>query len=145
MTTINNFEDVRALEHIKESGLLDEFTTCFGSVGSATLSAAGKIDLTKVAEGKRAVLVRVTSGDAFGKPYLGFTQKLVSTYVFSKVGDDEAITKGLATDIWKYLIENYQNSDQCISSISTSGVTGPQYTEDSRAVYEIPLTIRFNL
>jgi hypothetical protein len=146
MTTIANFEEVRLLEHIKTSGLLTSFTDVFGNPQGATDSVAGMIDLTKLASDKRAVFVRQNGGDSFGRPYLGHTEYPMLVAVFSKVSDaDLAITKGLATDIYKWLIDNYQSSDECIMAISTRGVSNPLFAEDGRAVFEIPLTVKFNV
>lgn len=146
MTTIANFEDVRLLEHIKTSGLLTSFTNAFGNAQGATPSTTGAIDLTKLAPNSRAVLVRRNGGDAFGRPYQGFTEYPMLIAVFSKAEDNDlAITNGLANDIYKWLITNYQSSDECIMAISTRGVSPPLYTEDSRAVFEISLTVKFNV
>lgn len=146
MTTIANFEDVRLLEHIKTSGLLTSFTDAFGNAQGATDSDTGMIDLNELANNKRAVLVRRNGGDSFGRPYQGFTEYPMLVVVFSKVGDeDSAIANGLANDIYRWLITNYQSSDECIMSISTRGVSPPLYTEDSRAVFEIALNVKFNI
>lgn len=146
MTTIANFEDVRLLEHIKTSGLLTSFTDAFGNTQGATDSDTGMIDLNELANNKRAVLVRRNGGDTFGRPYQGFTEYPMLVVVFSKVGDEDlAIANGLANDIYKWLINNYQSSDECIMGISTRGVSNPLFTEDSRAVFEIPLTVKFNV
>ena len=146
MTTLANFEDVRLLEHIKTSGLLTSFTDAFGNTQGATPSVSGSIDLTKLAPNSRAVLVRRNGGDAFGQPYQGFTEYPMLIAVFSKAEDNDlAIANGLANDIYKWLIDNYQSSDECIMAISTRGVSPPLYTEDSRAVFEIALNVKFNL
>ena len=145
MTTLANFEEVRLLNHIKTSGLLTSFTDCFGNAQGATGSDAGAIDLTELDSNKRAVLVRQNGGDAFGRPYLGSTDIPMLVVVFSKVDDaDLAITKGLALDIYKWLIPNYNSVDECIISIQTRAVSNPLYTEDGRAVFEIPLIVKFN-
>lgn len=146
MTTIANFEDVRLLEHIKTSGLLTSFADAFGNAQGATPSVSGSIDLTKLAENSRAVLVRRNGGESFGQPYQSFAEYPMLVVVFSKAEDsDLAIANGLANDIYRWLITNYQSSDECIMAISTRGVSPPFYTEDSRAVFEIPLTVKFNI
>jgi len=146
MTTIANFEDVRLLEHIKTSGLLTSFTDAFGNAQGATPSVSGSIDLTKLGSNERAVLVRRNGGDAFGRPYLCIDEYPMLVVVFSKAEDNDlAIANGLAKDIRNWLIDNYQSSDQCIMAISTRGVSPPLYTEDSRAVFEIPLNVKFNV
>lgn len=146
MTTLANFEDIRLLEHIRTSGLLTSFTDAFGNAQGATPAVAGSIDLTKLSPDSRAVLVRRNGGDAFGQPYQGFTEHPMLVVVFSKAQDDDlAIANGFANDIYKWLIANYQSSDECIMAISTRGVSPPLYTEDSRAVFEIPLTVKFNI
>lgn len=146
MTTLANFEDVRLLEHIKTSGLLTSFTDCFENPQGATESTAGSIDLTKLAPNERAVLVRRNGGDSFGRPYLGMDEYPMLVAVFSKAEDNDlAIANGLAKDIRKWLIDNYKSSDQCIMAISTRGVSPPLYTEDSRAVFEISLNVKFNV
>ncbi|HBF46198.1 MAG TPA: hypothetical protein DDW91_06860 [Shewanella frigidimarina] len=146
MTTIANFEDIRLLEHIKTSGLLTSFTDCFGNAQGATDSVAGNIDLTNLDANKRAVLVRRNGGDSFGQPYQSITEYPMLIVVFSKVVDsDLAIANGLANDIYRWLITNYQSPSQCIMAISTRGVSTPLYTEDSRAVFEIPLTVKFSI
>ena len=146
MTTIANFEDVRLLEHIKTSGFLTSFTDAFGNTQGATESDTGMIDLNELANNKRAVLVRRNGGDSFGRPYQGFTEYPMLVVVFSKVGDEDlAIANGLANDIYKWLVNNYQSSGECIMAISTRGVSNPLFTEDSRAVFEIPLTVKFNV
>lgn len=146
MTTIANFEDVRLLEHIKTSGLLTSFTDAFGNAQGATESDSGSIDLPSLDPNKRAVLVRKNGNDAFGQPYLGFSEYPMLVVVFSKATrSDKAIANGLANDIRKWLITNYQSSDECIMSISTRGVSPPLYTEDSRAAFEITLTVKFNI
>lgn len=146
MTLLANFEDIRLLEHIKASGLLTSFTDAFDNPQGATPSVPGSIDLTKLEPNERAVLVRRNGGDSFGRPYLGIDEYPMLVVVFSKAEDsDLAIANGLAKDIRKWLIDNYQSSDQCIMAISTRGVSPPLYTEDSRAVFEIPLTVKFNI
>ena len=146
MTTIANFEEVRLLEHIKSSGLLTSFTDCFGNTQGATDSGTGMIDLTRLGSNERAILVRQNGSDSFGRPYQGIIDVPMLIAVFSKANDEDLpITKGFATDIYKWLIDNYFSSSQCITSISTRGVSNPLFTEDSRAVFEINLIVKFNV
>lgn len=146
MTTIANFEDVRLLEHIKTSGLLTSFTDALGNAQGPTDSEAGRIDFPNLAANKRAVLVRKNGPDSFGQPYQNLAEYPMLIAVFSKAdNNDMAITNGLANDIYKWLIVNYQSSDECIMAISTRGVSPPLYTEDSRAVFEINLRVKFNI
>ena len=90
MTTIANFEEVRLLEHIKSSGLLTSFTDCFGNAQGTTDSVSGMIDLTNLADNKRAILVRQNGSDSFGRPYQG----IIDVPMLTGIRDRDALGRG---------------------------------------------------
>lgn len=146
MADIENFEEVRLLEHVKTSGLLDGFTDINGQRKSAPKLYVSEIDLTELQNNQRAVFFRLDGGDQLGDAAAKFEQYPVSIYVFGRKGKDDAgIVKGYAKDIARWLRDNYSNADQCITNIQSLSFNGPQITEDSRRVYTINLIVKFTV
>lgn len=144
MATVADFEEVRVLEHVKTSGLLDGFTDINGQLKAAPKLFVSEIDLSTLQANQRAVLFRTSGNDQLQQTVLTMTEKPFSIFVFGRVGiEDAGIIKGYAQDLESWIRQNPSNLDQCIVDIQSLSFNGPFQDETSRRIYEINLLVKF--
>lgn len=142
--SLADFEQVRLLEHLKTSGLLDGFLDPLGNNQPAVMQTAGPIEMEQLEASQRCVQCRINGGEQ--QPYgdIGYTQRPMMINVFSKrVISDTLIAEGLAKSIQAWLLENFESESHCIISIEVLGCNGAFFAEESRVYFEIPLVVKF--
>ena len=103
------------------------------------------MDLTIVKPKDRVVMIREVGGVSNAATRTLFKQKNMTVSVVGKPGvSDLIIVKGLAQSMEEWLMANVHDG-KCLSNITSSGVSGPFITEDSRRVFEINLLVTFNI
>ena len=144
--TIEDFEDLRIKNHLEKSNLLKGFNDINGQRKSAPAIYVSEIDLTELQANQRGLLIRQTGGINNPATEIFYDEYNYQISVFSRVGiNDSGIAKGYAKQIRQWLRANPSSLDNCIMDIQTTGVNGPTITADSRRVYDIGLTVKFNI
>lgn len=144
--TIEDFEDKRIHNHLEASKLLGGFSDINGQRKSAPVVYLSEIDLTELQANQRGLLIRQTGGINNPATEIFYDEYNYQISVFGRVGiEDSGIAKGYAKQIRQWLRKNPSNIDNCIMDIQTAGVSGPTITADGRRVYDIGLTVKFNI
>lgn len=138
--------DVEQLRlHVASGEFLDSFTDVFGNVQPAMTWQVGKVDLTAVSSNERVFMIRNNGGVTNGSDRFFYKERLMSISIFGAQGDsDSIIIQSFANTLEKWLVENYTDG-KCLMSIQSQGVSGPYTTDDSREVFEISLSVKFNI
>jgi len=146
MAKIEDFEEYQLKQHLVSGGFYQPFTDIFGNDQPAPVSQVNLFNSADVrVEGKRFIFIKPVG------PALNPTTQLYSNernMLISVVGlpniSDDTIVKGYATDINNYLIKN-PSDGKCIYNIIQSRLNGPFLDSDSRVIYEINLTVMFQV
>jgi len=146
MATIADLDVEKLKQHLIGGGFFTPFTDIFGNSQPAPKRQINELDLTpSKSKAERIIMLRNVGGAGNANERQHYkVRNMIIVVVSLPNSSDDVIVQGLAEDIDKYLVDNFQNEDQCIFNINSSGVTGPFIMEDSHRAYEVNLQIYFN-
>lgn len=145
MSTIANLEVEQLKQHLISGGFLAVFTDIFANPQPAPITQELEVDFTSVKPDDRVIMIRTTGNISNPSTRTFFKERMMLVMVAGKVGEaDSVIAGGLAEDMENYLMAN-PTDNGCIFDISSRGVNGPLISDDSRRVYEINISVSFNI
>ena len=143
--SLQNLEVTQLENHLRSGGFLDGFTDVFNEQQPAPNLQINELRLDNLPANERALMIRTTGGITNPSTRHQIKQRSMAVYVVGMQGEgDSIIVNGYADEIERWLVANPQDG-ACLSNISSSGVSGPDITEDSRRVYEINMLVTFNI
>lgn len=145
MAELSELEVSQLEAHLITSGLLGGFTDLFGDTQPEPMIHINELRLDNLEANQRAVMIRTVGGVSNPTTRHQIKQRnMMISVVGMQSEDDSIIVNGFAEDIESWLVNNPFDG-MCLSNISSSGVSGPFTTEDSRRVYDISLLVTFNI
>lgn len=145
MAELSELETSQLEAHLITSGLLGGFTDVFGEEQPSPAIQINELRLNDLQASQRAVMIRTTGVLTNPSTRHQIKQRNMTVLVVGMQSEDDSIiVNGFAEDIESWLVANPFDG-MCMSNISSSGVSGPSTTEDSRRVYEISLLVTFNI
>lgn len=144
-TTIADLEEKQLEEHLIAGGFLVAFTDILGNAQPAPEFQVFELDTTVLKKNERAVMIRDVGGVSNASTSTMHKIRNMVVVVCGKTSEeDRIVVRGLAEDMNNYLIANIDDGG-CIFDITSSGVSGPFTLADSRRIYEINLSVKFNI
>lgn len=144
-TTIADLEEKQLEDHLIAGGFLVAFTDILGNAQVAPTFQAFELDTTVLKKNERAVMIRDVGGVSNASTRTMHKIRNMVVVVCGKASEeDRIVVRGLASDMNEYLIANPSDGG-CIFDINSSDVSGPFTLGDSRRVYEINISVSFNI
>lgn len=143
--TIDDLEEKQLENHLIAGGFLAAFTDILGNAQPAPEVQIFELNTADLKANERAVMIRDIGGVTnSANRTLNKIRNMVVVVCGQTSEDDRIVIRGLAEDMEKYLVENPTDGG-CIFNIVSNGVSGPFTLADSRRIYEINISVSFNI
>ena len=145
MTTIDDLEEKQLENHLVAGGFLTAFTDILGRSQPKPTTQIFELNTTDLRPEERVVMIRTIGGASnAATSTLHKIRNMIVVVAGQANQEDRIVIKGLVEDMNKYLIANPTDGG-CIFNISSSGTSGPFTLADSRRIYEINISVSFNI
>ncbi len=143
-TTIDDLEEKQLENHLIAGGFLGAFTDILGNAQPAPTTQIFELNTVDLKPNERAVMIRDIGGVNPVNRTLHKIRNMVVVVCGQTNEADRIVIRGLAEDIEKYLVANPSNGG-CIFNVESGGVNGPFTLADSRRIYEVNISVSFNI
>ena len=143
-TTIADLEEAQLEAHLIAGGFLGAFTDILGDAQPAPTVQIFELNTVDLKPDERAVMIRDVGGVNAANRTLHKIRNMIIVVCGQTNEADRIVVRGLAEDAEKWLVAN-PSDGECIFNVVSSGVSGPFTLADSRRIYEINLSVSFNI